>query len=116
MSMNRPRGEAQMFWPVFLGIVFLGAAAFLSAWLLIRQGTSETRHRMAGIQKEIEELHVDLQTIETRQAALLSTEAIKQRLAATPNNLREIEPGTVRVIEPERASGVAMGGAPAIDR
>jgi len=109
--MNRPRNQAPLFWPVFLGVLFLTSAGFLTAWLLIRQNTADTRHRIAAIEREIDELRIERETIETQQAALLSTEAIKQRLAAAPNSLQEIEPGTVLVIGGAREPGVAMGGA-----
>lgn len=115
---NHSGGAAGIFnWPLFctvLGVLALfGVVGIVGARVLIQQSANDARHRMATIEREIEALHIEKETIESRKAALLTREALRLRLAEANTGLQEIEPGTVLVIstEPAEETGVAMGGA-----
>ncbi len=114
---NHAGGAAGFNWPLFctvLGVLALfGVVGIVGARVLIQQSASDARHRMAAIEREMEALRIEKETIESHKAALLTREALRRRLAEANTGLQEIEPGTVLVIgaEPAEETGVAMGGA-----
>lgn len=104
-------------WPLFCTaacvLAFLGVVAIIGTRVLIEQSASDARHRMAAIEREMEALRIEKETIESHKATLLTRDALRHRLAEVDTGLQEIEPGTVLVIgvEPTEETGVAMGGA-----